>query len=203
MALSKTCPIFLKEKRIRQLMSDFNCSYKRALTLYVPPYSPAPSEPPRPKTDESRNIRNDLTLPSASTRFNAKTYAECARKVPKEKVKSKDNKRKKKEDKNKTGEDEWTRNEGDNISWDCFSEEDLEINIQKQVDEQTRSKERKISLQALLNKLKGIIFESEMSWKEKIQCCSDSLLQWVLSFLMQYISDWPCINFIKQWIQAP
>jgi hypothetical protein len=40
MALSKTCPVFLKEKRLRELMAEFNCSYKRALTLYVPPTPP-------------------------------------------------------------------------------------------------------------------------------------------------------------------
>lgn len=43
MALQKICPTFIKEKRIRQLMSEFNCTYRKALTLYVPP-SPTPSQ---------------------------------------------------------------------------------------------------------------------------------------------------------------
>lgn len=37
MAISKNCPIYKKEKRIRELMSEFNCTYQRALTTYVPP----------------------------------------------------------------------------------------------------------------------------------------------------------------------
>lgn len=40
MALARICPIYLKEKRLRQLMADFNCTYKRALTIYVPPSPP-------------------------------------------------------------------------------------------------------------------------------------------------------------------
>lgn len=41
MALQKICPVYKKERRIRELMSEFNCTYRKALTLYVPP-SPAP-----------------------------------------------------------------------------------------------------------------------------------------------------------------
>lgn len=37
MALQKICPVFKKEKILRELMSDFNCTYRKALTLYVPP----------------------------------------------------------------------------------------------------------------------------------------------------------------------
>lgn len=37
MALSKNCPIYKKEKRIRELMSEFNCTYQKALLTYVPP----------------------------------------------------------------------------------------------------------------------------------------------------------------------
>lgn len=41
MALSKNCPLFKKEKRLRELMAEFNCTYQKALTIYVPP-SPRP-----------------------------------------------------------------------------------------------------------------------------------------------------------------
>lgn len=37
MALDKSCPAFLREKRIRELMSEFNCSYRSACKLYVHP----------------------------------------------------------------------------------------------------------------------------------------------------------------------
>lgn len=37
MALNKICPVYKKERRIRDLMSEYNCSYQKALTIYVPP----------------------------------------------------------------------------------------------------------------------------------------------------------------------
>lgn len=40
MALVKSCPAYIKEKKIRSLMAEFNCTYRRALTMYVPPFSP-------------------------------------------------------------------------------------------------------------------------------------------------------------------
>ncbi|KAF9410584.1 hypothetical protein HW555_010383 [Spodoptera exigua] len=41
MSLAKTlCPVFLREKKLRDLMMEFNCTYRKALTMYVPP-SPA------------------------------------------------------------------------------------------------------------------------------------------------------------------
>lgn len=43
MALQKVCPVYKKERRIRELMSEFNCTYRKALTLYVPP-SPIPDK---------------------------------------------------------------------------------------------------------------------------------------------------------------
>lgn len=44
MALDKACPIFKKEKKIRDIMSQFNCTYRKALTMYVPP---SPVQAPR------------------------------------------------------------------------------------------------------------------------------------------------------------
>lgn len=42
MALQKICPVYKKERRIRELMAEFNCTYRKALTMYVPP-TPNPS----------------------------------------------------------------------------------------------------------------------------------------------------------------
>lgn len=40
MSLQRSCPVYKKERRIRELMSEYNCTYKQALSMYVPP-SPA------------------------------------------------------------------------------------------------------------------------------------------------------------------
>ncbi|XP_063897498.1 uncharacterized protein LOC135118726 [Helicoverpa armigera] len=38
MALAKnSCPVFLKEKKISEIMNEFNCTHRKALSVYVPP----------------------------------------------------------------------------------------------------------------------------------------------------------------------
>ncbi|KAJ2948161.1 hypothetical protein O0L34_g9969 [Tuta absoluta] len=44
MALVKTCPAYLKERRIREIMSEFNCTFRKASMMYVPPDFPAREE---------------------------------------------------------------------------------------------------------------------------------------------------------------
>lgn len=44
MSLEKICPVYRKEKRIRELMAEFNCTYQKALTIYVPPSPPTDME---------------------------------------------------------------------------------------------------------------------------------------------------------------
>lgn len=63
MSLVKICPAYTKEKKIRALMSEFNCSYRRALTMYVPPFSP------RHEVQYRR-----LTSTSVPNNMNASTY---------------------------------------------------------------------------------------------------------------------------------
>ncbi|XP_039753381.1 uncharacterized protein LOC120628823 [Pararge aegeria] len=43
MALDKDCSVYKKEKKIREIMSEFNCSYRKAMSMFVPS-SPPPLE---------------------------------------------------------------------------------------------------------------------------------------------------------------
>ncbi|CAG5053084.1 unnamed protein product [Parnassius apollo] len=96
MAMAKICPVFLKEKRIRELMAEFNCSYKKALMLYVPPsrgtYSKA--RPPITKNDpplltqptsENESSQQDKQIPGPSDVY---TYASVTKTLPEETRKS-------------------------------------------------------------------------------------------------------------------
>ncbi|CAG4965227.1 unnamed protein product [Parnassius apollo] len=40
MSLARTCPAYQREKRLRELMAEFNCTYRKALTIIVTPSSP-------------------------------------------------------------------------------------------------------------------------------------------------------------------
>ncbi|CAH2098697.1 unnamed protein product [Euphydryas editha] len=59
MSLAKFCPVYVKEKKIRSLMSEFNCTYRRALTMYVPPFSPR-SNPFPTSYNENKEINRNI-----------------------------------------------------------------------------------------------------------------------------------------------
>lgn len=62
MAFDRTCPVYMKERRIRDIMAELNCSYRKAMDTYVPPSSLA-------RYDESAlqnptSISDNVTLTS-------------------------------------------------------------------------------------------------------------------------------------------
>lgn len=60
-ALSKKCPAYLKERKLRTIMADFNCTYRRALTMYVAEMSPSKNEA-SPDLGRSRSHSNARTF---------------------------------------------------------------------------------------------------------------------------------------------
>ncbi|CAD0196814.1 unnamed protein product [Chrysodeixis includens] len=71
LALDKKCPVYLKEKRLRELMNEFNCTYRKALLLFVPP-SPTPMPQAKKVDNISRVIINPVQV------YNDHTYATYA-----------------------------------------------------------------------------------------------------------------------------
>lgn len=69
MALSKNCPIYKKEKRIRELMSEFNCTYQKALTTYVPPS-------PRPNFNDSQPVQQPNSYLPYETVYSTPSFAD-------------------------------------------------------------------------------------------------------------------------------
>ena len=76
-SLSKTCPIYKKERKLREIMAEFRCTYRKALQCYVPPEHPDTLECPDPKSFPP--LRNDIpSLKMDSTPYfsGRPTYAE-------------------------------------------------------------------------------------------------------------------------------
>lgn len=57
MAMQKSCPVFKKERRIRELMSEFNVTYRKAQSMYVPPtpIGERLTRPPRQSEDTDQD----------------------------------------------------------------------------------------------------------------------------------------------------
>ncbi|KAI5637418.1 hypothetical protein NE865_09849 [Phthorimaea operculella] len=65
-SLSKLCPTYLKEKKLREIMAEHNCSYHKALTLYVEPSPIFPVMKPNQSKSFNLNRENFVPLPGHS-----------------------------------------------------------------------------------------------------------------------------------------
>lgn len=207
MAMSKICPAYHRERRLRELMAEFNCSYKKALTIYVPP-SPQPRDrelrneypslPNTPKASTSLKSRHTDELEVHMETDSSTSYAQKVKVTP-------GNSKTKKEamlDKKRNRKSMYRELDEDLI--ECDSEgsgKEDNVETSKLNEEKKSELKEKISWNRLFKKLKNAIFAGNMSWEEKIKGCGSILLEALVSFVMQFIADQPCCNFIKQlWI---
>ncbi|KAF9417392.1 hypothetical protein HW555_005489 [Spodoptera exigua] len=72
MALNRNCPVYTREKRVRELMAEYNCSYYVACNMYVKPQLPLDSQTVRqnekPKID-SNNSFNGLIIEESGSSY--------------------------------------------------------------------------------------------------------------------------------------
>lgn len=197
MAMAKICPVFKKEKRIRELMSEFNVSYKKAITIYVPPsptFIPLEEEQLFNDTQKDKETRNnppnleEIVMEAEDTL----TYANIT-KGPQEKPKKKSKAEKRR---NRAEKRNIIQEKEDEISEITINESDPEENTQ------SKSKMNAISWQMLLNKLKEKLLAAESnSWSDKVKACFGVVLEGIFNFIMQLLGDLPVCNLIKQlWI---
>lgn len=227
MSLNKSCPAFTKEKRLRDLMAEFNCSYRRALQIYVPPEPPTWTEEPSlpiPLPASTTELPKSTSTPLLSQNINH-TYASITRKVPVPNRDSTDNtyaqtpsfsqpaqsyhidqpaqeKSKKKKKKNKKK----RQNESEVYNWDMSSESEAVINdiIDESENETQKRKERRennkstLNLSQLLSKLYTLIYNSQDDIKSKIIQGVSLSIEWLVSIVGQYIWDLPFKSMFGQ-----
>lgn len=184
MALERSCPAWLKEKKLRDLMSEYNCTYRKALDIYVPPSPPIPTQEQviysqhisKPST--SSEVRNEICavqehdLPQDTKKH---TYASVA------KTKPRSSKRPGRIVRSPTPHS--YLNENNDVSEPSPSREDqsnIKIN----------------SFKELLNRLKEIMFLKSGNIQSKIYNAIKCCLEWVILVAVESISDWPVLKII-------
>lgn len=167
MVLDKTCPWFLKEKRIRDIMAEENATYRRALQIYINKYKTEKQSSP-----EFTNLEL-LELPPITRNIVGKTYSSVVSTkadvhsqetnseniIEEEKVigeKSIYNNEKTSQPKKKT------KNKQCKISQSVdYVEEAPTVNIEETRPDDENKKGRKIDLWKLFLKVKEIILSKE------------------------------------------
>ncbi|XP_061716301.1 uncharacterized protein LOC133524348 [Cydia pomonella] len=203
MALSKNCPIYIRERKIRDLMSEFNCSYKRALTLYVPP-SPPPSRSVESNfpIPESEKEADDTVAPSSSTSSSTNT-SDTASKTPQSYAQTAKERKEKKQKGKKTGNRELDCNAYILEATDRSSSiEGVSHTEREQEPAGARNrpeKKRTFSWIVLWDKLKTQLLNEAAPLEDRIKKCIDIIWKAAISFAVQYLSEIPCLSFLNSY----
>ncbi|XP_045500762.1 uncharacterized protein LOC123698220 [Colias croceus] len=191
MSLARTCPAFLKEKKLREIMAEYNCTYKRALTIYVPSESPRKPEPsiadinyfsPLDIIDEDSLFPQpcsgeQLTYANVVNRKPIKNVGIKKTKLPNSRVSKTSTDR----------EDYLTDSLNKMDSYGCNVEENTTEGGQKEKD---------VKFSELLSRLKSILFLKGVSIQTKMFSILKRCIEWVVLVLAEYVSDWPCAKIL-------
>ncbi|KAI5642143.1 hypothetical protein NE865_05835 [Phthorimaea operculella] len=201
MALEKRkCPVFQKEKRVRELMSEFRCTYRMALSMYVKPESPVTKaenlgithESPIPlnKPSESEAIQASPTFACAAKTVKKKIEKRSLEKIPKESQIKINQEKKQKNRKSQNAEDWWSMD---------LESDSAESSVPQDKKKDKRNggarEERKITFRELLEKLYNVIFNKrEISLEAKIGEGIKLCVEWVVLVVLDNISEWPLLE---------
>lgn len=206
MALAKICPIYVKERRLREIMADHNCTYRKALTLYTPPPPMSPQiTSPRP-ADMAEKIGTSSSIPTEvnCSQNSGMTYAEIVKTTAEVHTQSlsscsednissadvtlrKPNKIKSKKSALKS------KQPINNLTSERSSKVNSR-NIDMEAEKDSPPCKKMFTCRELLGKLKEIIFAKRNSFEEKIKKCFNLVMEWIVNFSMSLISEVPIIG---------
>lgn len=211
MALSKVCPIFHKERRIRELMAELNCSYRKAMTIYVPPEEPTEimsqdeSFPQLKHSDPSTTREPQLTIPSSSRRPYSEVLKDQSRASAPSAQSRADSVSPTFTDNNSgNGSQTFTRKTPRSQPSKNKNKKKQNRNNTKWEEEfsepESESQEPRIisaSLLELFKKVKEIIWSKrQVSIEDKIKSCLSTIWDWLCNSVVSYISDLPVFNLL-------
>ncbi|KAF9418425.1 hypothetical protein HW555_004713 [Spodoptera exigua] len=190
MALVRSCPAFLKEKRLRELMAEFNCTYRRAMTMYVPVKENKQVDRDAIAIEEqdmavSQNGKLSFSAVLQQPRTEVITLASRVDSPPASAKKSALNTHKQKQSKKP-------------IEVEVFTREDT---LYRHEDSNTeKDKAREVQFSELISRLKEILFLKGGTVHQKVQSCLKCCVQWVILVLVENISDWPILKLILDYL---
>lgn len=198
MALNKSCPAFIKEKKLRDIMAEFNCSYRRALTMYVPEFH-SEVEGQKEQADFERLIDPDdsqKNFPQPSN--DTPTYAEIVKTKAlihntQSKQPSRHSPMKHKQQRRPPSPFVWSEKSEANF------EPDSDIHNLKEKSEESK-REKSVSFKELLGRLKEVIFLKGVSIQSKVRLAIKYCIEWVVLLIVDCIPDWPVLQTVLDFL---
>lgn len=197
MALAKVCPKFKREKQLREIMCEYNCSYKQALTFFVPTVpakSPTPSEVSESQCEYpflwSLNTDKPEEPPKVTQTENSQTYAKI---VDRKKVTFSGREKKVRKKSQRVYKENVTKQTRSSETDAHITEENKDRTQEERKDEENPW------WKVLLVQLKEKILERDVSWEEKIKSCVSMVIKKAISYAMQYVSELTGFNFLSNY----
>lgn len=196
-SLSRSCPVYLKEKRLRELMAEYNCTYRKALELYVTPESPDQKECAEfskahhtfPKLKLAECTQSAQPSPPTQEKSFAKTV-ETKAIIHRENARQEPQTRPTRKKKERTCEENNVDSFLNNIFSSSEQVKDLENdNVQDQ-------KERSVDFSELVDRLKEIIFLKGASMQMKVHKVIKCCIQWIILLCVEKLSSWPILKSV-------
>lgn len=211
MALDRSCPEYRREKKIRQIMAEFNVSYRKAVTMYVPSQhnieevtnAVEQSFPDLPRLSRRLPLpTNQVTVETPTAE--ALTYAQAASShvgyvgcsnIQKESIITNEGKKKKKQKKKKQKpeanadeENQMSTNSDENVSEDSEREKNRKRGKIPYKNE---------SFANLLKQLSNIFCSYNLSLNDKIEKIAKLSVEWIISWVLGNISNLPFLQGFK------
>ncbi|KAJ2937394.1 hypothetical protein O0L34_g16580 [Tuta absoluta] len=200
MALDRrSCPMFQKEKKIRSLMSEFNCTYRVARTMYVP-------ESPLVQKKEATPTSGPQYFPGGFLDENCESTYDQTSEVgtQKEKVTSKPVyaqvlkvKAQVHQEPKKYFQQSPQKNVGpppvETVSLSSEADDDMK-STKSSEDEKPR--EKNVTFSELLSRLKQILFFKKWSLEERITGAFKCCVEWLILVVVENLADWPILKLL-------
>ena len=208
MAMAKSCPVYVKEKRIRELMAEFNCTYKKALTIYVPPSPPTMpmiTEKSFPLINNTNHIdislEDEVDVGASEKRSSlSKSYAEVSKKRSMSSKKGRQASSSTKQVEIDIGRERADSIEEQNVeNIDLVSDQDSRDDEEEIISKGKKDDKTKHSTwTAIFQQLREKILDSTLSCEEKLNMCISIFFKSVLSNVLEIITSWPCVKLFTQ-----
>lgn len=218
MALVKSCPEFLKERKIRELMSEFNCTYRKARMMYVDTHSKDENNTdklkegpydkyyiPRPTPYQPDFIEVDFPstfsspIPPEEILNDKPTYAFAASKNLQTKAIVHD------PPVSKIGKPGSKKHPTPKYVPRPSPEPEMEfvrLKPREEVSKTETKKAKSVSFSELIMRIKEIIFLKSDTIQKKVESVLKCCIEWLILVVVDNIADWPVLKYILDYLNG-
>lgn len=191
MAMARTCPAYMKEKTIREIMAEYNYTYSKASQMYAASPTIVPAEMKRdPRAKLQTVTSTNQTGVFSQFPCEVKPTVDKTSDVQSEKSFVFPTKQQKKKIKKNTP----SSRENYKSEWDFVLQEEPEGETSQQ--DFTSMNSEKPTFGELLCRIKEVIFLNNLDLQSKVKSVIQLCMEWFIIVAVDHVSDWPMFKLV-------